>query len=219
MRKLRKYLLHLTVLIFFAAVGVIIKEIPSQFPQFAFLFASPSPLLAVSPQPSQFATPSASVSAALSERAFVSAVVDGDTIHLKDGRKLRYIGIDTPETVDPYRGTQCFGKQASDTNKELVLGKEVRLEKDVSETDKYGRLLRYVYVEKEGKEILVNESLVLDGFAFARTYPPDVKYQEKFRAAEKIAREKSVGIWSSCPINESKTGYKSGVATKSAENN
>lgn len=219
MRKLRKYLLHLTVLIFFAAVGVIVKELPPEFQRFLAPLTAQIDSAQSSPSPTQPPAPSAVVEGTTMERGVVSKVIDGDTIDLSDGRKLRYIGIDTPETVDPYRGTQCFGKQASEHNKELVLGKEVRLEKDVSETDKYGRLLRYVYVEKEGKEVMVNEQLVFDGFAFARTYPPDVKYQEKFRAAEQVAREKSSGLWSSCPISESKTGYKTNIATKSADGN
>ena len=76
----------------------------------------------------------------------VIRVVDGDTIEIEGGQKVRYIGIDTPETVDPSRPVGCYGKEASDKNKELVEGKIVRLEKDISETDRYGRLLRYIYV-------------------------------------------------------------------------
>ena len=68
----------------------------------------------------------------------VAHVVDGDTIKLESGEVVRYIGIDTPETVDPRKPVQCFGKEASEKNKELVEGKEVRLVKDTSETDKYG---------------------------------------------------------------------------------
>lgn len=124
----------------------------------------------------------------------VTRVVDGDTIEISGGQKLRYIGIDTPETVDPARPVGCFGKEASNKNKALVEGKKVRLEKDVSETDKYGRLLRYVYVD----DVFVNQNLVAEGFAKASSYPPDVKYQEIFRAAEKAARENNKGLWGSC---------------------
>ena len=147
-------------------------------------------------------TPVASSSAFISnhirQKATVKRVIDGDTIELTDGRKLRYIGMDTPETVDPNRPVGCFGKEASDKNKELVLGKEVELEKDVSETDKYGRLLRYVYLS-DG--IMINETLVQEGFAFARTYPPDVKYQDKFLEAERSARDNNKGLWGTCTTN------------------
>jgi len=128
------------------------------------------------------------------ESILVKRVIDGDTIELVTGQKVRYIGIDTPETVDPRTTVQCFGKEASAKNKELVEGKTVRLEKDVSETDKYGRLLRYVYVD----DLLVNEVLVKEGYAFSSTYPPDVKYQDLFIEAERQAREANVGLWGSC---------------------
>lgn len=127
----------------------------------------------------------------------VSKIIDGDTIELKNGQKIRYIGIDTPETVDPKRPDMCFGKQASDKNRELVEGKSVRLEKDVSETDRFGRLLRYVYVG----EIFVNDYLVREGFAHASSYPPDVKFQDKFSEAQREAEANSRGLWSSCSLN------------------
>ena len=123
----------------------------------------------------------------------VTQVVDGDTIKLSTGETVRYIGIDTPETVHPIKPVECFGKEASNKNKELVLGKEVRLEKDISETDKYGRLLRYVWVG----DLLVNEYLVREGYANASSYPPDIKYQDRFTQAEREAREAGVGLWGS----------------------
>ena len=121
----------------------------------------------------------------------VVKVIDGDTIEIKGGQKVRYIGIDTPETVDLRKSVQCFGQEASDKNKELVEGKEVELEKDVSETDKYGRLLRYVWIG----DLLINEVLVQEGYAQSSSYPPDVKYQERFREAERVAREEEKGLW------------------------
>lgn len=136
-----------------------------------------------------------------SELFLVKKVIDGDTIELDNGQKVRYIGMDTPETVDPRRGVQCYGKEASNLNKKLVEGKEVRLEKDVSETDKYKRQLRYVYLKDEnGAEIFVNDFLVREGYAKAVSYPPDIKFQDQFRASEKEARENNRGLWSSCPI-------------------
>lgn len=124
----------------------------------------------------------------------VARVVDGDTIKLASGQTIRYIGIDTPETKDPRRGVQCYGKEAYEKNKELVEGKQVVLEKDISETDRYGRLLRYVYING----VFINDYLVREGFAHASTYPPDVKYQEQFRNAQKEARENNKGLWALC---------------------
>lgn len=128
------------------------------------------------------------------ENAQVKRVVDGDTIELTDGRKIRYIGINTPETVDPRRPVGCFGHEASLANQELVNGKEVRLEKDVSETDKYNRLLRYVFVG----DLMVNEELVKKGYATVETVPPDVKYADKFLIAARNAKNSNVGLWGSC---------------------
>ena len=125
------------------------------------------------------------------EKAKVAKVIDGDTIKLESGQVVRYIGIDTPETVHPSKPIQCYGKEASNKNKELVEGKEIEMEKDVSETDKYGRLLRYIWIG----DIFVNEYLVREGFAHSSTYPPDVKYQNRFREAEREAREESRGLW------------------------
>jgi len=104
----------------------------------------------------------------------VVRVVDGDTIVVVvDGveYRVRYIGIDTPETVHPSEPVECFGREASQRNRSLVEGKAVVLEKDVSETDQYGRLLRHVWVEGE----MVNAALVGEGYAQVSTYPPDVK--------------------------------------------
>lgn len=124
----------------------------------------------------------------------VARVVDGDTIEIEGGEKVRYIGIDTPETVDPRKSVQCFGKEASDKNKELVEGKIVELEKDISNTDKYGRLLRYVRIDGA----IINEVLVKEGYAKIDTVPPDVKYSRLFIAAEIEARTNSRGLWKKC---------------------
>ena len=124
----------------------------------------------------------------------VVKVIDGDTITLENGEVVRYIGIDTPETTHPSKPVQCFGKEASEKNKELVEGKMVRIEKDVSERDKYNRLLRYVWVG----EIFVNDYLVREGYAYALTYPPDVKYADQFLKAQQEAREQNKGLWAGC---------------------
>lgn len=124
----------------------------------------------------------------------VIKIIDGDTIEIEGDKSVRYIGIDAPESVDPRRPIQCFGKQASDFNRNLVEGKLVRLEKDISQTDKYGRLLRYVYMD----QIFVNDYLVRQGYAMASSFPPDVKYQQQFREAQREARENNRGLWSAC---------------------
>ncbi len=128
------------------------------------------------------------------EEARVSRVIDGDTIELEGGRKVRYIGIDTPEVVDPRKPVECFGKEAKEENRRLVDGRTVKLEKDVSEIDRYGRLLRYIYIG----DVMINEALVRNGFAHASSYPPDVKNQERLFAAEREARENNRGLWGGC---------------------
>lgn len=128
------------------------------------------------------------------DQYLVTRVIDGDTIEIEGGQHVRYIGIDTPETVNPNTAVECYGTEASIKNKELVEGKKVILEKDVSETDKYGRLLRYVWLG----ELLVNDYLVKEGYANSSTYPPDVKYQDRFLSSENEARASAKGLWSSC---------------------
>ena len=91
--------------------------------------------------------------------------------------------------------------EAGNENKKLIEGKEIRLEKDVSEMDKYGRLLRYVFVKNESSpssELMVNEYLVREGFAHVSTFPPDVKYQELFLNAQREASKNNRGLWSKC---------------------
>ncbi len=142
-----------------------------------------------------------SILPAVTESFKVTRIVDGDTIEIEGGEKVRYIGIDTPETVDPRKPVQCFGIEASKKNKELVEGKTVRLEKDITDRDKYSRLLRYIWVD----DLFVNLELVKQGFAISYTYPPDVKYQKEFLAAEKEAKEAERGLWEACPISPSPT--------------
>lgn len=128
------------------------------------------------------------------QKVKVIRVIDGDTIEIEGGDKVRYIGIDTPETVDPKQSIQCFGQEADIKNKELVEGKELELEKDVNNTDRYGRLLRYVWIDNE----MINEKLIRLGYAKLETVPPDVKYSERLIKAEKDARVKNIGLWSKC---------------------
>lgn len=145
----------------------------------------------------------------------VTRVIDGDTIQIEGDKVVRYIGIDTPETVHPSKPVQCYGKEASAKNRELVEGKEVKLEKDVSETDKYGRLLRYVWLD----DMLVNEYLVKEGYAQSSSYPPDVKYQDRFIEAQKQAREEKRGLWGDvCNIQPTQTQQTEQKNTTSTQN-
>jgi micrococcal nuclease len=153
---------------------------------------TPLPLLTViEPTPEPIIRESSASAALDCEPAVVKRVVDGDTIVLEDERRVRYLGIDTPETVDPRRPVGCYGQEASVRNKELVEGQTVCLEKDVSDTDKYDRLLRYVYLDS----VMINELLVREGFAQVATYPPDVKYQAQLQAAAETARIQGLGLW------------------------
>ena len=130
----------------------------------------------------------------------VVKVIDGDTIKLETGETVRYIGIDTPETKHPKKKLQCFGKEAMEKNKELVEGKFVKLEKDISDTDRYWRLLRYVYLPTDSTPsgIFINDYLVREGFAHVSTFPPDVKYSDHFTNLEYQARVNNLGLWNKC---------------------
>ena len=126
-------------------------------------------------------------------------VIDGDTIEIKDDTgktfKVRYIGIDTPENGDNYF------EEAKEANEKLVLNETIKMYKDVSETDKYGRLLRYIYIG----DIFVNAYLVENGFAMASTYPPDVKYSDYFAELQNAAQSKGLGFWGIEIVEETTT--------------
>jgi len=130
------------------------------------------------------------------DQAVVASIVDGDTIDVGlDGteQRVRLILIDTPEV---YGGVECFGREASARIAELIpVGSAVTLERDVSETDSFGRLLRYVYLA-DGR--MLNEVMVAEGYASLATYPPDVRHEARIRAAQSAAREAGRGLWSAC---------------------
>jgi micrococcal nuclease len=117
----------------------------------------------------------------------VTMVIDGDTVIISTGQRVRYIGMDTPEMFPE----EAFAREATRVNRELVQGKVIRLEKDVSETDKYGRLLRYVWVDGT----MVNIELTRRGLAVAKAYPPDTKYRVLLEAAELQAKFSRRGMW------------------------
>lgn len=126
----------------------------------------------------------------------VIKVVDGDTIEVYvDGKieKVRMIGINTPETVDPRRPVQCFGKEASNKLKEILQDKIVKLEIDETQDyyDKYNRALRYVFLDNEN----INKKMISEGYAFEYTYKKPYKFQKEFKDAEKAAQEKNIGLW------------------------
>ena len=137
----------------------------------------------------------------------VVSVVDGDTIKINMSgttETLRLIGMDTPETVDPRKPVQCFGKEASNKAKELLSGQKVRIEKDSTQgdRDKYGRLLAYVWREDD---LFYNEYMVKQGYAHEYTYDLPYKYQTQFKAGQTYARENQLGLWSPNTCNGNTT--------------
>jgi micrococcal nuclease len=147
------------------------------------------------------ASPFGSAPFGQTEQARVVRIVDGDTIVVDRGRgneKLRYIGMDTPETVDPNSPVEWMGPQASKANSALVADRTVTLEKDVSEVDRYGRLLRDVWLRDPGRPwgwLFVNLELVERGYAQVTTFPPDVRYVDLLLAAQRRARDAGRGLW------------------------
>jgi len=120
--------------------------------------------------------------------------VDGDTIQVRIGdrlEKVRYIGMNAPEVHHPRKGEEPGGREASEVNRQLVGGQQVRLELDVQERDRYGRLLAYVWVG----DTMVNAELVRRGYAQVMTIPPNVRYQQMFLKLQREAREAGRGLW------------------------
>jgi micrococcal nuclease len=168
------------------------------------------------------------------EVATVARVVDGDTFELSDGRKVRLIGVNTPESTTRH---EEYGKEASNYTKSKLEGKQIWLQKDVSETDRYGRLLRIVWLqiptddmnESEIRTKMFNADLVLNGYAEPSTYPPDVKYSDYFVKFAREAREKNKGLWAFGeygttkgdldPKQSSSTASSSSSSTKNSSSN
>ena len=127
----------------------------------------------------------------------VVKVIDGDTIDVLSGgkkEKVRILGINTPETVDPRRQVECFGVEASNKAKEILAYQTIRLELDPSQSDrdKYGRLLRYIILPDD-KDF--GYEMIKQGYAYEYTYDSPYKYQEKYKAAQKEAQLLKVGLW------------------------
>lgn len=128
----------------------------------------------------------------------VTKVIDGDTIQIEMNgnlEKVRLIGINTPETVDPRRPVECFGKEASKRMKDLLSGQIVRLEYDDSQgiRDTYDRILAYVYLEDNQ---MINRKMIAEGYAYEYTYMAPYKYQKEFRGLQNFARTNQYGLWS-----------------------
>ena len=159
------------------------------------LTATPSATSSPAPTATSTATP---LPTRILEAARVITIVDGDTIRVvMNGQEypVRYIGIDTPEIVHPGLPVEPFGPEAAEANRQLVLDRDVLLERDVSDTDAYGRLLRYVWVG----DLMVNGELVRLGLAKANSYFPDVKYQDYLDGLEAEAFAAGLGIWGITP--------------------
>ena len=136
----------------------------------------------------------------------VTKVVDGDTIKVDIGgtiETVRMIGVDTPEIKDPRKTVQCFGKEASAKTKELLENQMVKLEADKTQNDKdkYGRLLRYIYLENG---TFINKKLIEEGYAFEYTYQIPYLYQTEFKAAQQLAETNNLGLWNENNCNKKK---------------
>lgn len=127
----------------------------------------------------------------------VVRVIDGDTFEIEGGERVRLIGIDTPESVKPNSAIECYGKEASEYLKSLIEGKEVRLERDQTDRDRYARLLRYAYLG----DVFVNEHMVREGYAESVAYKPDTAKQAALDQAEEMAKAERRGRWAEgiCP--------------------
>lgn len=127
-------------------------------------------------------------------------VIDGDTLEVSvkgQNARVRLIGMDSPETN---RGALCYGAEATEKVQQLLglSSGRLMLEKDVSEVDRYGRLLRYVWLPGQGEPTMLNLVMVQQGYARAATYPPDTRHQRDFEEAERQARAQNLGLWGAC---------------------
>lgn len=136
----------------------------------------------------------------ITEEYLVTKVVDGDTVYVSGiDTRIRLIGVNTPETVSPSKPVQCFGPEASDYLKNLLLGKKVGLESDEAsgDTDIYGRPLRYVYYNGEN----INQKLILEGYGKEADYGSEYKYSSEFKASQQDAISNNRGLWSPVTCN------------------
>lgn len=135
------------------------------------------------------------------ERSQVRRVVDGDTVELTNGQKVRMLNIDTPETVKANTPVMCYGLEASNFTKKLLTDKMVQLTYDKEPNDQYGRGLRFIFldgVDTSNVENSINAELVKNGFAKMVVYKPNNTYANEFQDWENEAKEKKLGVWGSC---------------------
>jgi len=144
----------------------------------------------VSPTTSEIVSPPATIR----ESAMVAYVLDGDTIEIAGGRKVRLIGIDAPELNNKENNPECFASQSAHMTKQLLEGQTIELEKDKEDVDQYGRLLRYVYSDG----VFINEFLLRQGYGTKMAIKPNTKYYLLFAEAEKEAKENKRGLWKNC---------------------
>lgn len=124
------------------------------------------------------------------ETAIVKRVIDGDTFETDSGAKVRLIGVNTPEISGQ---AEYYGREASEFSRRHLYGQKVHMFADTGDKDRYGRLLRYVFIDKE--PVMFNETLVAEGYANVMTVPPNVMFADKFVALERAARETQKGLW------------------------
>jgi micrococcal nuclease len=153
--------------------------------------------------PPEGSPPAAGGPTAPLEDARVVGVADGDTVTIEiDGRRdrLRYIGVDAPELADPDAGrpAECGATAATAANVALVGEGEITLERDASDRDRFGRLLRHPWLLRDGTWLLVTEALVADGSVEARSFPPDTLHDARLESAELAAIERGAGVWGGC---------------------
>jgi endonuclease YncB( thermonuclease family) len=182
--RFKKLTIPLAIIVGFVAFGLILRSEP-RTPNSSGEVVSPTSTDV------RGDTEESTTEAGMGKVARVTFVVDGDTVELEGGERVRLIGIDTPE-----RGKSFYG-EAREALAALVLNKTVRLERDISERDRYGRFLAYLYLD----EMFVNLELVQNGFAKAYTYPPDVAHAEEFVVAEGQARKAGRGLWGTTDTN------------------
>ena len=171
-------------------------------PDIAAVFATPRPTPTATPTPAVTLPATGFVPSGPTSEATVERVVDGDTIVVDAGGVqlyVRYIGMDAPEAVKLDTPVQFMAPEATQANAQLVSGQTVILERDVSEADDSARLLRHVWVDRDGTLFLVGLELVKAGFAQATPIPPDTKYEALYADAEAQAKAAGLGIWGAPP--------------------
>lgn len=129
------------------------------------------------------------------ELRHVERVIDGDTIVLDGGERVRLIGIDTPEVYHPSEPVQCYGHEASDYLRQRLEGEDVYLKYQAEKIDKYGRTLGYVYLGRN----FINSEMIREGLAFAYTRFP-FKYERKFVKMQRLAANERLGLWNACEV-------------------